>query len=40
MASRPAIIAAGLVLVVAGAGGYLLWRSEPAAPIVGVVCPT
>jgi HlyD family secretion protein len=37
MASRRtlAIIALGLVLVAAGAGGYLLWRSEGAAPIVG-----
>jgi HlyD family secretion protein len=40
MASRPAIIAVGLVLVVASAGGYLLWRSEPTAPIVGVVRTT
>jgi HlyD family secretion protein len=42
MASRRtlAIIALGLVLVAAGAGGYLLWRSEAAAPIVGVVRTT
>ena len=42
MASRRAatIIALGLVLVAAGAGGYLLWRSEQAAPIVGVVRTT
>jgi HlyD family secretion protein len=37
MAKRPAIIAVGLVLVAAGAGGYLAWRPEVAAPIVGVV---
>jgi HlyD family secretion protein len=40
MASKSTIIAAGLVLVAAGAGGYLLWRPEPAAPIVGVVRTT
>src|SRR5262245_62395769 len=42
MASRkaPAIIALGLVLVAAGAGGYVLWGSEAAAPIVGVVRTT
>jgi HlyD family secretion protein len=40
MASRSAIIAAGIVLVAAGAGGYLLWRPEPAVPIVGVVRTT
>ena len=38
MANRPvAIIAVALVLVAAGAGGYLRWRSSVAAPIVGVV---
>ncbi len=37
MAKRPVIIAVVLVLVAAGAGGYLVWRSEVAAPIVGVV---
>jgi HlyD family secretion protein len=37
MAKRPVIIAAGLVLVAAGLGGYVLWRSEAAPPIVGVV---
>jgi HlyD family secretion protein len=37
MAKRPVIIAVGLVLVAAGAGGYLVSRSEVAAPIVGVV---
>jgi len=40
MANRRAIIAIGLVLVAAGAGGYALWRSEPATPIVGVVRTT
>ena len=42
MASRrhARIIALGLLLVAAGAGGYLLWRSGPAAPIVGVVRTT
>ena len=38
MANRPlTMIAAALVLVAAGAAGYLVWRSEAAAPIVGVV---
>jgi multidrug resistance efflux pump len=37
MARRATIITAGLLLVAAGAGGYLLWRPEAAAPIVGVV---
>jgi len=37
MAKRSVIIAVGLVLVVVGLGGYVLWRSEAAAPIVGVV---
>jgi HlyD family secretion protein len=37
MANRPvAIVAAALVLVAAGAVGYLVWRSK-AAPIIGVV---
>jgi HlyD family secretion protein len=41
MAKRPAtIIAVGLVLAVAGVGGYVLWRSQPTAPIVGVVRTT
>ena len=40
MASRPAIIAAGLILVVAGAGGYALWRAESVTPVVGVVRTT
>jgi HlyD family secretion protein len=30
----------GVVLMVAGAGGYVLWRSEATAPIVGVVRTT
>jgi HlyD family secretion protein len=30
----------GVVLIVAGAGGYVLWRSEATAPIVGVVRTT
>src|SRR5215471_8766656 len=37
MARRAIVITAGLVLVAAGVGGYLLWRPEAAAPIVGVV---
>src|SRR6516165_6933137 len=38
MANRPVtIIAVALILVAAGAGGYLVWRSNVAAPIVGVV---
>jgi|SRR5712691_2227346 len=41
MASRPAtIVTVILVLAAAGAGGYVLWRSEAAAPIVGVVRTT
>jgi HlyD family secretion protein len=40
MAKRPVIIAVGLVLVAAGVGGYALWRSEAAPPIVGVVRTT
>jgi HlyD family secretion protein len=41
MAKRPAaIIAVGLVLVLAGVGGYVLRRSRPPAPIVGVVRTT
>jgi HlyD family secretion protein len=41
MASGPiTIIAVGVVFVVAGAGGYALWRSDAAAPIVGVVRTT
>jgi HlyD family secretion protein len=34
------IIAVGVSLIAAAAGGYALWRSEPAAPIVGVVRTT
>ena len=38
MANRPVtIMAVALLLVAAGAGGYLGWRSSVAAPIVGVV---
>jgi len=38
MANRPVtIVALALLLVAAGAGGYLGWRSSVAAPIVGVV---
>jgi HlyD family secretion protein len=37
LAKRPVIIAVGLVLVAAGLCGYVLWRSEAAPPIVGVV---
>jgi HlyD family secretion protein len=42
MASRRAvtIFALGLVLIAAAAGGYVLWQSEQAAPIVGVVRTT
>jgi HlyD family secretion protein len=41
MASRLiTIVAVGVILVVAGAGGYALWRSDAAAPIVGVVRTT
>src|SRR5262249_21691997 len=38
MPNKPVtIIATALVLIAAGAGGYLAWRSKVAAPIVGVV---
>ena len=38
MANRPVTaVAVALLLVAAGAGGYLGWRSSVAAPIVGVV---
>jgi len=38
MANKPVtIVAVALLLVAAGAGGYLGWRSSVAAPIVGVV---
>ena len=39
MASRRSagIIALGLMLVAAGAVGYVLWRPAKAAPIVGIV---
>ena len=42
MASRavPGIIVLALILVVAGIGGYLLWRPRPALPVVGVVRAT
>src|SRR5262249_15349156 len=42
MASRavPGIIVLALILVVAGIGGYLLWRPLPALPVVGVVRAT
>src|SRR5262245_15492117 len=41
MASTPTtIITLGAVLVVAGVGGYALWRSDAAPPIVGVVRTT
>ena len=38
MANKPVtIVAVALLVVAAGAGGYLGWRSSVAAPIVGVV---
>src|SRR5215475_11621053 len=37
MAKGPAIAALGVVLVAAGFGGYVLWRSEATPPLVGVV---
>src|SRR5262249_46324786 len=41
MASRMgAAIALGLILVVAGVGGYVLWRRAAPSPIVGVVRTT
>jgi HlyD family secretion protein len=42
MASRRPVrtIVLGLILIAAGAGGYLLWRRGPEAPIIGVVRTT
>ena len=41
MASKPiTMIAVCAILIAAGAAGYALWRSEAAAPIVGVVRTT
>src|SRR5262245_11120462 len=40
MSSRARMAALGLLLVVAIAGGYLLWRAGPAEPVVGVVRAT
>jgi HlyD family secretion protein len=42
MASRKhaRIIALGLLVAAAGAGGYMLWRPGPDAPVVGVVRTT
>ena len=41
MASKPiTMIAVCVILIAAGAAGYALWRSEAAAPIVGVVRTT
>src|SRR5262245_793883 len=37
MAKGPVIIAVGLAVVAAGLGGYVLWRSEAAPPILSVV---
>ncbi|HEV8553149.1 MAG TPA: HlyD family secretion protein, partial [Casimicrobiaceae bacterium] len=37
---RTGIVALGLLLVGAVAGGYLLWRPAPAVPVVGVVRAT
>jgi HlyD family secretion protein len=34
------IVALGLIILAAGAGGYFLWRPEAPAPIVGVVRTT
>jgi len=40
MASRTSIVALGLIVAAAGAGGYWLSRPEPPPPIVGVVRAT
>ncbi len=40
MPSGPITSTVGVILIVAGAGGYALWRSETTAPIVGVVRTT
>src|SRR3977135_2547008 len=38
--ARRRFIVLGLLLVAAGAGGYMLWRPGPDAPVVGVVRTT
>jgi HlyD family secretion protein len=38
--STNAVIVLGLILVAAAAGGYVLWQSETAGPLVGVVRTT
>src|SRR5262245_11451082 len=40
MPSGPITSTIAVILLVAGAGGYALWRSETTAPIVGVVRTT
>src|SRR5262245_31014148 len=40
MPSRPITSTIAVILLVAGAGGYALWRTGTTAPIVGVVRTT
>src|SRR5215831_5678988 len=40
MARSAGLIALGLIVVAAGAGGYILWHHEAAAPIIGIVRAT
>src|SRR6195256_1922365 len=37
---RAGIVALGALVIAVVAGGYLLWRPEPAGPVVGVVRAT
>src|SRR6516164_4937892 len=40
MAKSAGLIALGLIVLAAGAGGYILWYREAAAPIIGIVRAT
>jgi HlyD family secretion protein len=40
MARSAGLIALGLIVLAAGAGGYILWHRESAAPIIGIVRAT
>jgi HlyD family secretion protein len=40
MAKSAGLVALGLIVLAAGAGGYIWWHHEAAAPIIGVVRAT
>jgi len=40
MAKSAGLVALGLIVLAAGAGGYIWWRHEAAAPIIGIVRAT